>query len=190
MLALLLRTVGRVPVGSVVGLFAGAIRRRNMRSRGRRTVPNANVNDRVVAEVLISADDGVALLILKAHPGAACGSRVEAVEVLDGGNNGLGGVMRVDLDPHRYARPVLVRVLNQLELDRPGDRGCLVRVSGLCELHDGSVSTHRGQNMGFGGGRRGVVLGWVACSDRTGLCSWGDVRDGRLCRHQTVLCHS
>lgn len=111
-----------------------------MGARSGRTVANTNIDDRVVAEILISANNGIALLILEAHARAACGSRVEAVEVLDGGDDGLGGVMRVDLDPHGYARTVLVGILHQLELDGARDGGLVVL--GLNELHDAGVATH------------------------------------------------
>lgn len=141
-----------------------------------------------MAEVLVATNNRVALLILKAHAGASCLSRVETVEVLDGRDDGLSRVMRVDLDPHGYARPVLVGVLDQLELDGTGNGGLVVL--GMYKVHDAGGSAHRGQNVRFGGSRRSVILGWEPCSHRAGLCSGGDVRCGRLCRHQTVRCHS
>lgn len=111
-----------------------------MGARSGRAIADTDINDRIVTEVLISADDGVALLILKAHARAACGSWIEAVEVLDGGDNRFGGVMRVDLDPHRNARTVLVGVLHQLELDGARDGGLVIL--GWNELHDPGVATH------------------------------------------------
>lgn len=111
-----------------------------MRTRGRRTIPDPNIHDRVVTEVLISANDSIALLILKAHARAARGSRVETIEILDGGDDGLRGVMRVNLDPHRYARTVLVGILDQLKFDGPRNGGLMEL--GLRKLHDAGVSTH------------------------------------------------
>lgn len=140
MVALLLRNMGRIAVGSAVGLCARPVCQGSMGTRSGRAIPYTNIDNRVVAKVLIAADDGVALLILEAHARAARGSRVETVEVLDGGDDGLGGVMGVDLDPHGYARTVLMGVLNQLELDGPRD-GWLV-VLRLSKLHDAGVSTH------------------------------------------------
>lgn len=96
--------------------------------------------------------------------------------------------MRVDLDPHGYPRSVLVGVFDELELDGAGNgRRCVLR---LCELHDAGVSAHGGEDMGFGRGRGSAVVEWVRDGDGTGLCSGGDVRCGRLCRHQTQWCHS
>lgn len=111
-----------------------------MGTRSGRTIADTNINDRVVTEVLVSADDGVALLIFKAHTRAACWGGVEAVEVLDSRDDGLGGVMRVDLDPHRDARTVLVGILDQLELDRAGDGGLVIL--GRNKFHDAGVATH------------------------------------------------
>lgn len=108
--------------------------------RGRRTVPNTHINNRVMAEVLVAANNGVSLVVLKAHTRAASRSGVQAIEVLDGGNDGLSSIVGEDLDSHRYPRPVLVRVLDELELDGPRDRGLLVMW--LSELHDSCVSTH------------------------------------------------
>lgn len=188
MLALLLRPMSSVAV-CMVRLSTRAVRRRSIvRTRSGRVIPNADIYDRVVAEVLVATNDSVALFILKTHAGTPCLGRVETVEVLDGGDDRLGSVMWVDLHPHGNARPVLVRVLDQFELHRPGNGGLVVL--GVDEVHDGGVPAHRRQNVCFGGSRRCVELCWVSCIDRTGLCSGRDVRCGRLCRHQTVWCHS
>lgn len=122
-----------------------------MGPRGRRTISDTHVHNRVVTEVLVAANDGVTLVVLEAHARAASRGGVQAIEVLDGGNDGLSGVVGEDLDPHGYPRPVLVRVLDELELDRPRDSG--LPVLWLSKLHDAPVSTQRGQNMGFGGSR-------------------------------------
>lgn len=148
MLALLLRPVGRVTICSMVRRSNRAVRRRGVvGTRCRRVIPNADIHNRVVAEVLVATNDSVALFILKAHARAPCLGRIETVEVLDGRNDRLGSVMRVDLDPHGYARPVLVRVLDQLELDGPGNGGLVIL--GVYEVHDGGVPAHGGKNVGF-----------------------------------------
>lgn len=188
MLTLLLGTMDRIAILRIVGRRAGAIRQGGRRTRSRGPVSHANVDHRVVTEVLVATDDGITLIVLEADAWAGCGGGIQAVEVLDSGYDGLSGVMRVDLDPHGYPRTVLVRVLDQLELDGAGDgRLCVLR---LRELHDAGVSAHGGEDMCLGRGRGSVVLERVRDGGGTGLCSGGDVRCGRLCRHQTQWCHS
>lgn len=111
-----------------------------MGPRSRRTIADTNIDDRVVTKVLVTANDGVTLLILETHARAACGSRIEAVEVLDSGDDGLSSVMRVDLNPHRNARTVLVGIFDQLKLDGAWNGGLVVL--GLNELHNAGVATH------------------------------------------------
>lgn len=111
-----------------------------MGPRSGRTIADTNIDDRVVTEVLVTADDSITLLILKTHARAACGSRIEAIEVLDGGDDRLRGVMRVYLNPHRYARTVLVGILDQLKLDGTWNSGLVVLR--LNELHNAGVATH------------------------------------------------
>jgi hypothetical protein len=69
-------------------------------ARSGRTIADSHVHNRVVAEVLIPSDDGVAVLILEADAGTARGAWVQTIEVLDGGDDGLCCVMGVDLYPH------------------------------------------------------------------------------------------
>lgn len=111
-----------------------------MWARGGRTISNTDVDNRVMAKVLVATNDGITLVILETHTRAASLSGVETIEVLDSGNNRLSGIVRVDLDPHGYPRPILVRVLDELELD--GSRDSMLLVLWLCELHDSCVSTH------------------------------------------------
>lgn len=128
-----------------------------MGSRSGRTIADANIDYRIVTKVLISADDGVALLILETHARAACGSRIKTIEILDGGNDRLSGVMRVDLNPHRNARTILVGILDQLKLDGAWNGGLVVL--GLNELHNACVTAHGGENVGFRGSRGSMMLG-------------------------------
>lgn len=162
-----------IAILGVIRLCAGLSCQCSMGARGRGTVPNTDIDNRVVAEVLVAANDGVTLVVLEAHARAAGRSRVQAIEVLDGGDDGLSCVVGVDLDSHGYPRPVLVRVFDELELDGPRDRGLLVLW--LCELHDGGISTHGSENMGLGGSGRWERVGWKCDSNRTGMCSWGEV---------------
>lgn len=84
----------------------------------RHLLDDADVDDHVVAEVLVAGDEGVALLVLKAHALGARRARVEAVEVLDRRHDGLGGVVRVDGDTHGEARTTLRRLeRHELEFD-------------------------------------------------------------------------
>lgn len=71
---------------------------------------DSDVNHHVVAEVLVSRDQGIALLILEADSLGACWAGVEAIEILDGCDDGVGGIMGIDLDSHRQARAIPRRV--------------------------------------------------------------------------------
>ena len=57
------------------------------------------INHHVVSEVLVSRNEGIALLVFEAH--TLSSPFVEAVEVLDGGDDRVGGVMGEDLNSHR-----------------------------------------------------------------------------------------
>lgn len=185
---LLVGAMDRICILRVIGLCARRTCQRTLWAWGRRTVPNTNIDDRIVSEVLVSADDGVAVLVLEADTGAACLGRIETVEVLDGGDDGLSGVVRVYLHPHWYARSVLVRVLDQFEFDGAGDGRR--SVLGLDKLHGAGFSSQRCEDVCFRGSWGCVTVSWACGSDRTGMCSGGDVGCGRLCRHQTRWCHS
>lgn len=140
MLALLLGAVDRITILRIVRRCGGAICQGGRRTRSRGPVSDTNIDNRVVTEVLVPTDDGITLIVLEADARAGCGGGIQAVEVLDSGDDGLSGVMRVDLNPHGYPRSVLVGVFDELELDGAGDgRLCVLR---LCELHDAGVSAH------------------------------------------------
>lgn len=151
-LGMLLSPVARIAILCIIRLCSWLSCQCGVWARSGRTVSNTHVYNRVVAEVLVAANDGVTLVVLEAHARAAGRRGVQAIEILDSGNNGLGGIVRVDLHSHGYPRPVLMRVLDELELDGPRDRGLLVLW--LCELHDSWISTHGGKNMGFRGSGR------------------------------------
>lgn len=141
LLTLWLGAVDGIPIWHVVGLCGGPICDRSMLwARSSRIVANTHVDGGVLAKVLVAPDDGVALLVFETDAGAGCGGRVQAVEILDSGDDGLSGVVGVNLYTHRYARAILMRVLDQFELDVASDGW---GVLGLCELHDGGgIAAH------------------------------------------------
>lgn len=100
MLWLLLRALDGEAILGIEGLGARLARLSSVWTRSGRAIADSHVHNRVVPEVLIPSDDGVPMLVLEADAGAACGARVQAIEVLDGGDDGLSGVVRVDLYPH------------------------------------------------------------------------------------------
>ena len=70
----------------------------------------------IVPEVFVSRDQCIALVILEAH--ALGSSLVEAVEVLDRGDDRVGGVMREDLDSHRQTCAIIGRFIkDEFECD-------------------------------------------------------------------------
>ena len=54
-----------------------------------------------IIEVLVAGDQGVGPAVLEGDAADAAGALVEAVEVLDGGDDGIGRVMGMDVDSHR-----------------------------------------------------------------------------------------
>lgn len=85
------------------------VRTRAKCSRGRRGLLSySHVDNHVVAEILISRDESVSLIILETDTFAgAIWVRVEAIEVLDGRHDGLGTIVRVYLHAQGQARTKL-----------------------------------------------------------------------------------
>ena len=84
---------------------------------------NPDVHGHVVPQIFVSGNKGDAALILKAD--TARSAVVDAVEVLDRCDNRVGGIMRVDLNTHRYTCSNLgVLIEQQLKGDV---LGCRVR---------------------------------------------------------------
>ena len=67
-------------------------------SWGRRVLNNSDVNNHVVAEVLISRDQGIVPIVLKTDTRNAM---VSAIKVLDCGDDGFRIIMRVYLNTQR-----------------------------------------------------------------------------------------
>lgn len=76
MLTLLLGTVDRIAILRIICRRAGAICQGGRRTRSRGPVSDANVDNRVVTEVLVPTDDGIALIVLEADAGAGCGGGI------------------------------------------------------------------------------------------------------------------
>lgn len=173
-------------VGIAVGARLGTVAihgwRRPVVARGkgtrrqRRLLNDADVDNHVAAEVLVARNHGVAGLVLEADALGACWARVQAVEVLDCGDDGVGGIMGVDLHTHGQARRSMRRVRrDQLEADGLGldrRRRCWRRSHGrrgLCGV-EGVGVVHGDSGEGIVG-RGYLVLGSVFLALLTPLCS-------------------
>lgn len=53
-----------------------------------------------MSEIFVPSNEGCPFLVLEAHAQAAIWTWVEAIEVLDRGDNGIGGIMGVDVNSH------------------------------------------------------------------------------------------
>jgi hypothetical protein len=78
-------------------------------SRLWRALNDPYIDNHIVAEVLISCDEGVASIILETDAFAAGGAGVETVKVLHRGDDRLGAIVWKDLNPQGEARFVLGR---------------------------------------------------------------------------------
>lgn len=86
---------------------------------------DSNVDDHTIMKVLVSGDEGVPLRILEADPFGSSRSLVEAIKVLDGRDDGIRGVVRIDLHPHGKSSPVIGGLgEEEFEGDRLGSDGC------------------------------------------------------------------
>ena len=72
---------------------------------------DTNIYNHVVLEIVITRDKSIAALVLETH--AFGGSFVETVEVLDSGNDGVGGIMWEYLHPHGQSSPMIVSAVEQ-----------------------------------------------------------------------------
>lgn len=86
-------------------------------------INDTDVDNHVVAKVFVPRDQSIALVILEADALGASPTGVEAIEVLDRRDNGVGRVMGENLHPHGKARTILRRVKEQqLKCDILGRR--------------------------------------------------------------------
>jgi hypothetical protein len=111
--------------GGLIGTWAVG------RGIGRALLKDSDVDDHVVAEVLVPCDEGISILILKTNPLRSGRTGVEPIKVLDSGHNGVGSIMRVNLHTHGQARTILGGIHEQkLKCDVLGDH-CLSRRHGV-----------------------------------------------------------
>jgi hypothetical protein len=107
--------------GGLIGAWAVC------RRIGRALLKDSDVDDHVVAEILVPCDEGVSILILKTNPLRSGRTRVKPIKVLYSGHNGVGSVMRINLHTHGQARTILGGIHEQkLKCDVLGDH-CLSR---------------------------------------------------------------
>lgn len=86
-----------------------------------RLLDNPDVDYHVVSEILISRNQSIALFVLETDSLRAGWARVQAIEILDRSDNGVRGIMRINLDTHGQARAVLRRICEEkLECDTLG----------------------------------------------------------------------
>lgn len=116
---------------------------------------DTNVDDHVVAEVFVACDECGALVILEADALGASPTGVEAIKVLDSGDDGVSCVMGVDLHSHREARTILRRVeKQQLKCDVLGRQ----RLAGGDTAAVGRDPGHGGSGIDGGHGSHDAVL--------------------------------
>lgn len=126
--------------------------------RGGGLVNDADVDNHVVAEVFVARDQSIALVILEADALGASPTGVEAIKILYRRDNGLGCVMRVNLDSHWEARPILGRVQEQqLKCDVLGGRW----LSGGDAAGVGRGAGHGGSSIDGRHGSHGARIGGI-----------------------------
>lgn len=80
---------------------------------------DSNIDNHVMGEILVPRNQGGALVVLEDNTPAL----IQAIEVLDGCDDGVGCVVREDVDPHRQAGSVMGGLWKkQLETDMLGLR--------------------------------------------------------------------
>jgi len=87
----MLRPLGRVAVGVVVGSTKSSVE-----IGAKRLIDDTHANYHVVCKVLIPGDHGIAVLIFKTDTLGNARPRVEAIEILDGCDDGIGRIMGID----------------------------------------------------------------------------------------------
>jgi hypothetical protein len=75
------------------------------------TWDDTNIDCHVVPQVFIPSDEGVSAVVFEAH--TTGGSLIDTIKILDGGHDGIGGIMREDLDSHRDSRTNLGVLIQQ-----------------------------------------------------------------------------
>lgn len=98
--------VVRMGVWCVVGGLGIRVVRSTICGLGR-LFNNSHIDHHVVAEVFISGNEGIGILVLETHATRDRWARVKAIKVLNRGDNGVCGIMRVYLNTHRQARTKL-----------------------------------------------------------------------------------
>lgn len=109
----------RVAIGVVVGATESSVE-----IWTKRLVDDAHPNYHVVGEVLISGDHGIAIFVFEANPLGDARARVETIEILDGCDDGIGGIMWVDEHTQGQTGLIWRMLKDEDELNRLGGGRC------------------------------------------------------------------